>query len=155
MLVIGRSHMMFRLEFIYLFDLIINLMVRKLNLDVWFLKKSLHKPTTDWIAWNHACLQRSHNLPLEGLKNKKNNKLKKNDVQRIKDQLRHDINGKTVSELQWIGWNPSMMRIHYKLTEKTKTEKYRKSLTTNNIMNFNTIRYKLTALGNIIHLILT
>ena len=48
-----------------------------------------------------------------------------------------------------------MMRINYKLTKRTKTEKLKMSLKMNNIINLNTIRQKLTALSNIIHLILT
>ena len=38
---------------------------------------------------------------------------------------------------------------------RTKTEKYKKSLKTSNILNFSTFRYKLTALRNIFHLIPT
>ena len=43
-----------------------------------------------------------------------------------------------------------MMRISYKLTKRTKIEKYKKSLKTDRIKNCITIRYKLTALSNII-----
>ena len=43
-----------------------------------------------------------------------------------------------------------MMRIRYKLTKKTKkTDKFKISLKMYNIINFETIRYKMTALGNI------
>ena len=43
-----------------------------------------------------------------------------------------------------------MMRISNKLTKKkTKTEKFKKSLKIYNIINFETIRYKMTASGNI------
>ena len=45
-------------------------------------------------------------------------------------------------------WNLSMMRISYKLTKGTKTEKYKKFLKINNIINFNNFCYKLTALSN-------
>ena len=38
--------------------------------------------------------------------------------------------------------------------EKNKSEKYKKSLKTNNVINFKNIRYKLTALTIIIYLIL-
>ena len=42
------------------------------------------------------------------------------------------------------------MRISYKLTKKTtKTEKFKKSLKMYNIINFEIIRYKRTASGNI------
>ena len=81
--------------------------------------------------------------------------MKTHIVEQTKHQLRHDINGKKVFELQWIEWNLSMMRINYKLTIRTKTEKYKKSLKTNDIINFNTIRYQQTALSNIILLIFT
>ena len=146
------------------------------------LKKSLHNRTTNWNTQHYASLQRSEDLPLERLREKKD-KLAKTQiffsesakrreketqiltnhktymtthiVQQTKHQLRHDFNGKVVFELQWIGRNLSMMRINYKLTKRTKTEEYKKSSKTNNIMNFKTIRYKLTALSNIIHLILT
>ena len=40
-------------------------------------------------------------------------------VQQTKHQLRHDINGKVVFEIQWIRLNFSMMRINYKLTKRT------------------------------------
>ena len=75
-------------------------------------------------------------------------------VPQTKHELRHEINEKIVFELREIGWNLSMMRINYKLTKRTKTEKYKKSLRRNNILNFNTIRYKLSALSNIIHSVL-
>ena len=39
--------------------------------------------------------------------------------------------------------------------KRTKTEKYKKSLKTSNFLNFSIIRYKLTALRNIFHLIPT
>ena len=52
------------------------------------------------------------------------------------------------TELQEIGWTISMMRTIYKLTKRTKTEKYKKFLRKNNILNFKTIGYKLTAFRN-------
>ena len=79
--------------------------------------------------------------------------MKTHIVQQTKHQLRHDINWKIVFELQGIEWNLSMMRINYKLTKRTKIEKYKKSSKMNNIINCNTNRYKLTTLSNIIHLI--
>ena len=58
-----------------------------------------------------------------------------------------------IFELQGIVWDLSMTRISYKLTKRTtKTEK---SLKTYDIINFKTIPYKLTASGNIIHLIVS
>ena len=43
-----------------------------------------------------------------------------------------------------------MMRISYKLTKKTtKTEKFKKSLEMFNMIKFETIRYKMTASGNV------
>ena len=91
--------------------------------------------------------------------------MKTHIVQQTNHQLEHDINGKMVSmdiiELQRTGWNLSMNRIYYKLTKRTKTEKYKKSLKTNTFKNsyitqkLNTICYKLTALSNIYHLIFT
>ena len=56
-------------------------------------------------------------------------------------------------EIHGIGWNLSMTRTSYKLTKKTtktgKIEKYSKMY---NIKCFKTVRYKLTASGNILHL---
>ena len=49
-----------------------------------------------------------------------------NIVQQTKHQLQNDINGKIVFELQEIGLNLSMMIINYKLTKRTKSEKYTK-----------------------------
>ena len=61
---------------------------------------------------------------------------------------------KKLFELQEIGWNLWMMRINYKLTKRTNTEKYKNCIKTNSIVDFNTIRYKLSALSNINHSIL-
>ena len=60
-------------------------------------------------------------------------------VQQTNHELRHDISEKILFELQEIGWNLSMMRLNYKLTKRTKTEKYKKCLRTNKIVNFNTV----------------
>ena len=80
--------------------------------------------------------------------------MKTHIVQQTKHQLRHHINGKIVFELQGIRWNLSMMRINYKFTKRTKPEKYEKISDKEKIVNFNAIRYKLSALSNIIHSIL-
>ena len=53
-------------------------------------------------------------------------------------------------EIQGIGWDLSMTRIIYKLTKRTKTEK---SLIIYNIINVQTIGYKMTVSGNKIPLI--
>ena len=54
--------------------------------------------------------------------------------------------------MQKIGWELSMMKLGYKLTIRTtKSENFGKSLKVINIINFKTIRYKVTASGNIIH----
>ena len=54
-------------------------------------------------------------------------------------------------EIQEIGWDLYLMKISYNLTKRTtkteKLEKYFKIF----IINFKTIRYKLTASGNINH----
>ena len=56
-----------------------------------------------------------------------------------------------IFEIQGIEFDLSKTRLSYRLTKRTtKTEK---SLKKYNIINFKTIRYKLTALGKIIHLI--
>ena len=47
-------------------------------------------------------------------------------VQQTKHELRHDINEQILFELQEFGLNLSMMRLNYKLTKRTKTEKYKK-----------------------------
>ena len=60
-------------------------------------------------------------------------------VQQIKHELRHEINEKILFELQEMGWNLSRMRLNYKLTKRTKTEKHKKPLRTNNIVNFNAV----------------
>ena len=114
------------------------------------LKKSLQN-RTNWIARYNASLQRSQGLPLERLweKNKQQNKqkqkffsegakrreketqiltshktfIKMHIVQQTKHQLPPYNTGKMVFELQGIGWNLSMMRINYKFTKRTKTEK--------------------------------
>ena len=55
-------------------------------------------------------------------------------------------------ELHEMGCDLAGMKISYKLTKTTtKTEKFGKSLQMCNIINFKTIRYKMTATGNIIH----
>ena len=55
-----------------------------------------------------------------------------------------------IFKIKEIGWNLSMMRVKYKLTKRTKnTKKIEKSSKIYNITNFKTIRYKLTASGNI------
>ena len=55
-------------------------------------------------------------------------------------------------KIQETGWDLSMMRVKYKLIKRaTKTEKKEKSSKIYNITNFKTIRYKLTASGNIIY----
>ena len=77
--------------------------------------------------------------------------MKSHIVQQTKHELRHDINEKILFELQEIGWNLSMMRLNYELTKRTKSEKYKKRLRTNNIVTFNTIRQKLSTLRNSIH----
>ena len=46
--------------------------------------------------------------------------------QQTKHELRHDLNRKIVFELQEIGWNLSKVRINYKLTKRTKSEKHKK-----------------------------
>ena len=55
-------------------------------------------------------------------------------VQQTKHHLRHDKKGKIIFEFQKIGWNLWRMRINYKLKKRTKTEKYKKPLRTNNIV---------------------
>ena len=57
-----------------------------------------------------------------------------------------------IFEIQGIGRDLSTTRISYKLTKRTKTEKFEKSLKMYNIITYNTIRYSLTVSGNIIHL---
>ena len=53
-------------------------------------------------------------------------------------------------EIQEIGRDPSMLKISYNLTKrKTKTEKLEKKMKM--YINFKTIRYKLSASGNIVH----
>ena len=53
-------------------------------------------------------------------------------------------------EIQEIGWGLSLMKISYNLTKRaTKTETFENFNMF--IINFKTIRYKLTASGNIIH----
>ena len=55
-------------------------------------------------------------------------------------------------KIQGIGWHLSMMRLKYKLMKRTtNTEKKEKYSKIYDITNFKTIRYKLTAVGNIIH----
>ena len=60
-----------------------------------------------------------------------------------------------IIKIQGILWDFSMMRLCYKLTKRTtKTEKPEKSLKIvkmNKIVNFKTIRSKLTSSSNIIH----
>ena len=52
-------------------------------------------------------------------------------------------------EIQEIGWDLSLMKISYNLTKRTtKTEKFEKYFKLF-IINFKTIQYKLTSLGNI------
>ena len=59
-----------------------------------------------------------------------------------------------IFEIQGIGWDLSMTRISYKLMKRTtKSEKFEKSLKMYDIINFQTIRYRLTALCKIFHLI--
>ena len=54
-------------------------------------------------------------------------------------------------EIQEIGWDLSLMKISYNLTKRTtKNEKFEKNFNML-IINFKTIRYKLTASSNIIH----
>ena len=57
-------------------------------------------------------------------------------------------------EIQEFGWDFSLMKISYNLKKRTtETEKFEKYFKMY-IINFKTIRYKLTASGNIIHSIL-
>ena len=59
-----------------------------------------------------------------------------------------------IFEIQGNGRDLSITRISYKMTKRTtKTAKFEKSLKMYNIINFKTIRYKLTASGKINHLI--
>ena len=58
-----------------------------------------------------------------------------------------------IFELHGNRWDLSMGRKSYKLTERTK--KVLRTLKNNYTINFETIHYKLTALSNVIHLILT
>ena len=52
-------------------------------------------------------------------------------------------------------WDLSMMKISYKLTKRaSKTEKFEKYLKMYDIIDFQTIRYKLTAAGSVIYSIL-
>ena len=54
-------------------------------------------------------------------------------------------------EIQEIGWELSLRKISYNLTKRTtKTEKFEKNFNMF-LINFKTIRDKLTALGKIIH----
>ena len=54
-------------------------------------------------------------------------------------------------ELQEMGWDLSLMKVSYNSTKRTtKTEKFEKNFNMF-IINFQTIRYKLTDSGNIIH----
>ena len=55
-----------------------------------------------------------------------------------------------IFEIRGIGWDLS---ITYNLTKRTKTENFEKSLKMYNIIVFKTSSYKLTALGNVTHLI--
>ena len=60
--------------------------------------------------------------------------------------------GMLILIIQRIEWDLSMMKISYKLTKTTtKTEKFEKALKMYNIINSQTIRYKLSASVNIIH----
>ena len=54
--------------------------------------------------------------------------MKTHFLQQTKHQLRHDINGKIVFELQGIGWNLLMVRISFKMTKRTKTKNYKKNI---------------------------
>ena len=107
----------------------------------------LQNRTINWIAWYHASLQHSQDLPLERPREKTNSKkqkffsegakrreketqiltshktfMKMHIVQQTKHQLPHYNKGKTVFELQGTGWNLPMMRINYKFTKRTKNE---------------------------------
>ena len=80
--------------------------------------------------------------------------MKRHIIHKAKHDLRPDSKERIPFELQEIGWNLSMMRLNYKLTKRTKTEKYKKCFRTNNTIKFNTTRKKLSELSNIIHSIL-
>ena len=56
-------------------------------------------------------------------------------------------------EIQEIEWELPLMKISYNLTKITQTEKFGKC-SKMYIIDLKSIRYKLTALGNIIHSIL-
>ena len=58
-------------------------------------------------------------------------------------------------QIQEIGWDLSFMKVSYNLTKRTnkKTEKFEKYFKMF-LMKFTTVRYKLTASGNIIHSLL-
>ena len=68
-----------------------------------------------------------------------------------KTSVTKNIIGVLSLEIQEIGWDLSLMKISYNLTKRTtKNEKFEKNFNMF-IINFKTIRYKLTASGNIIH----
>ena len=50
--------------------------------------------------------------------------IKTYNVQQSKHRLRHEVNETIIFELQGIRWELSMMRLSYKLTKRTKTEKF-------------------------------
>ena len=87
------------------------------------------------------------------------NRKAKRNIKRIlstKQNISYDIISVNmlIFEIQGNGRDLSITRISYKMTKRTtKTAKFEKSLKMYNIINFKTIRYKLTALGKIIHLI--
>ena len=80
--------------------------------------------------------------------------MKTHIVQQTKHQVGHNISRQVnVGRHQKHGiWcDLSMMRISYKMTNWSKTEKIEIFWKLDNIINFTTIRYKLTAYGNFIH----